>query len=518
MADANMRIIISAIDNASAELGKVKSALKGMSGASDDASKNTESLTKQFNGIVSSIAKVTAALYAVKKVWDFSKEGASFLAIQETARSLATSMGSNFDYIISSIQEASLGTISYYDAVQSASNAMMLGLGADAGKLANLMQIAALRGRAMGLDTTQAFSDMVRGIGRLSPLILDNLGVVIDAENRYKIYAESIGKTAAQLTSAEKKQALLNGVLEEGNQMLAEAGGLTVTYQTGIERASTKAKNALNSLKITLGEVIGSLFLTEDERKDLFAKEEKQLLISSNNWEEYTRGVGDAAAALNLIGYFGNETIFTLGALTEAEYVSALRWQGMADSANGLKEAFIDTSISLTESQQVVSDSIKTYGTFSNMLEQAWANSTLLSQAIQGMPSYKKIIIEIEYRIRGMAAEAARLYGQYYDWYSGSGGTQSGTGVNPNSGNIPVTKPKALGGAVRTGEPYLVGEVGPELFVPQDNGTIIPNNRLNAGGKNVTIHITYSPTVSTASESEVQWILKPMIQKALKEM
>lgn len=518
MADANMRIIITAIDNASAELGKVKSALGGVSGAGVEANKSAESLSKQFGGIVSSLAKVTAAVYAVKKAWDFSQEGAALVAIEETARSLASSMGSDFDHIISSIQKASLGTISYYDAVQSASNAMMLGLGADADKLANLMQIAALRGRAMGLTTTQAFSDMVRGIGRLSPLILDNLGVVVDAENRYKIYASAIGKTATELTSAEKKQALLNGVLEEGNKLLADAGGLAVTYSTGIERASAKAKDALNALKTNLGEVVGSLFLSEEERKVLFAKQEKQLFASSKSWEEYRSGVADAAMVLNLVTYFGNETIFTLGALTEAEYASAMRWQGMADAARGLKTAFIDTSISLSESQQAVSDSIKTYGTFTNMLEQAWANSDLLSQTIQGMPSYKKIVIEIEYRILGMAAEAARLYGQYYDWYLNSGGKQPGTGVNPNSGNIPVTKPRALGGAVRTGEPYLVGEVGPELFVPQDNGAIVPNNRLNAGGKNIAIHITYSPTISTASESEVQWVLKPMIQKALREM
>jgi len=60
--------------------------------------------------------------------------------------------------------------------------------------------------------------------------------------------------------------------------------------------------------------------------------------------------------------------------------------------------------------------------------------------------------------------------------------------------------------------------LGPELFVPQDNGTIIPNNKMsNVGGKNVTIQITYAPTISTASESELEWALKPMIQRALRE-
>ena len=40
-------------------------------------------------------------------------------------------------------------------------------------------------------------------------------------------------------------------------------------------------------------------------------------------------------------------------------------------------------------------------------------------------------------------------------------------------------KARALGGPVSGGEPYLVGERGPEIFVPRNSGTIIPNNRLN---------------------------------------
>ena len=37
---------------------------------------------------------------------------------------------------------------------------------------------------------------------------------------------------------------------------------------------------------------------------------------------------------------------------------------------------------------------------------------------------------------------------------------------------------KASGGPVRSRTPYLVGERGPELFVPQHAGTIIPNHEL----------------------------------------
>jgi phage-related minor tail protein len=37
---------------------------------------------------------------------------------------------------------------------------------------------------------------------------------------------------------------------------------------------------------------------------------------------------------------------------------------------------------------------------------------------------------------------------------------------------------KAVGGPVSGGTPYIVGERGPELFVPSNSGAIVPNNRL----------------------------------------
>lgn len=41
---------------------------------------------------------------------------------------------------------------------------------------------------------------------------------------------------------------------------------------------------------------------------------------------------------------------------------------------------------------------------------------------------------------------------------------------------------KALGGPVSAGQPYMIGEKGPEMFIPASAGNIIPNNML--GGRN----------------------------------
>ena len=61
--------------------------------------------------------------------------------------------------------------------------------------------------------------------------------------------------------------------------------------------------------------------------------------------------------------------------------------------------------------------------------------------------------------------------------------------------------PRAMGGPVSSGSPYLVGEEGPELFVPNASGTIVPNNKMGSGGGGaggVTINYNIASGVSRA--------------------
>jgi TP901 family phage tail tape measure protein len=49
---------------------------------------------------------------------------------------------------------------------------------------------------------------------------------------------------------------------------------------------------------------------------------------------------------------------------------------------------------------------------------------------------------------------------------------------------------RAEGGPVSSGSPYIVGERGPELFVPRYSGTIVPNHELGGGGQ--TVNMTFN--------------------------
>ena len=55
-----------------------------------------------------------------------------------------------------------------------------------------------------------------------------------------------------------------------------------------------------------------------------------------------------------------------------------------------------------------------------------------------------------------------------------------------------ILTPREKGGPVTAGRPYLVGEKGPELFVPGQSGGIVPNHGLAmAGGGETNVNITY---------------------------
>jgi lambda family phage tail tape measure protein len=63
--------------------------------------------------------------------------------------------------------------------------------------------------------------------------------------------------------------------------------------------------------------------------------------------------------------------------------------------------------------------------------------------------------------------------------------------IQAGAGALGVTIPGlATGGPAQKNKPYIVGEQGPELFVPQASGTVIPNNRLGDMGGQISAPVT----------------------------
>jgi tape measure domain-containing protein len=69
----------------------------------------------------------------------------------------------------------------------------------------------------------------------------------------------------------------------------------------------------------------------------------------------------------------------------------------------------------------------------------------------------------------------------------------SGAGIGSAGFSLPPLIPmRAAGGPVMAGSPYIVGERGPELFVPGRSGGIVPNDSLGMGSANVVVNVDAS--------------------------
>jgi hypothetical protein len=62
--------------------------------------------------------------------------------------------------------------------------------------------------------------------------------------------------------------------------------------------------------------------------------------------------------------------------------------------------------------------------------------------------------------------------------------------LKPGSKDLQEIPMLANGGLANANNPYIVGERGPELFVPSGNGRVIPNNKLGGGGGNIYINVS----------------------------
>ncbi len=82
---------------------------------------------------------------------------------------------------------------------------------------------------------------------------------------------------------------------------------------------------------------------------------------------------------------------------------------------------------------------------------------------------------------------------------------------------LPVGGARAAGGPVDAGTPYLVGEQGPELFVPSASGAIAPNSALTR--TQVTLNVTARDAQSfVKSESQIAAMLSRALARGQRNL
>lgn len=217
--------------------------------AKDQASKSFDEISKNSKKLEDSLKNVkkyswiaTTALAWLGAI--MVKQAMDIEPVRKSFDQLSQSIGESSDAMLKSLKEASKGAVSEYDLMLASNKAMKLWVAQNTEDMTQLMKIARLYGQQMWQDVTKSFDDIVTWLWRWSAMILDNLWIVVNQTEAQEKYAQSLWKTADQLTDAEKKQALVNATLEEWQKALDKFGEPAQTMQ---ERMS-ELKNSFTEI------------------------------------------------------------------------------------------------------------------------------------------------------------------------------------------------------------------------------------------------------------------------------
>ena len=261
----------------------------------DQTLKGAEKSVSNFGGAVKKIGGVIAAAFSVAAIASFAKEAVKLAAttegIQRGFRQIAE------PGLLDDLRKATAGTVSDMKLMQTAVQASNFEIPLN--KLAKLLEFASARAVQTGQSVEYLTESIILGIGRKSPLILDNLGISavklrevlkgsgVEMSNVGDI-AEAVGKIAGE--SLEK----MGGMAETAAVKMER---LTTSWQNFKQRIGEKITESPAFTKL-LDSLTQMLNLTEGKNYGTMARpqllEEQNKLLSQRNdldaqftaWEE----------------------------------------------------------------------------------------------------------------------------------------------------------------------------------------------------------------------------------------
>lgn len=159
---------------------------------------------------------------------------------------------------IDKARAASNGLIDNYTLETNAVMALRFGIVRTDKDYAKLVKTATLLARTTGQEVGQAVDDLTRGLARQSPMILDNLGIMVDVEATNKAAARALGKTVDKLSEAERKTAFFNAAMADAEKKTNGLKVATDGWAVSLGQAKVVATNLLDDI-IKLPENISAL-------------------------------------------------------------------------------------------------------------------------------------------------------------------------------------------------------------------------------------------------------------------
>ena len=250
MATKGLKVKVTAEDKATKKITK---GFGDIEHKSKSLSKSAAMVNRSFGGMTKLIAGAAGAwlsFQGVMKTKDMIVAGAQIQQTTDAFERLAGVAGVSSDKILRDLKALSGGAVSDFNLMQAAARSSLLGIGFE--DQTKLMEIARATSRATGQTVTKAFDDITLAVGRGSKMILDNLGIILSVEDANEAYAKQLGKTATNLTDAERKQAFMNATLKAGAVHVKNLGVESKSAAEELASTAAEMQNAFDNLKVNL--------------------------------------------------------------------------------------------------------------------------------------------------------------------------------------------------------------------------------------------------------------------------
>ena len=278
--------LTSATDTTAAATKRTTKAQDDYSIRGNKLARGNDALAKSFATLRSKMLLFTFAMslggrQVIQMVRDFAKVEAMSVAFD----TLSGGVG-NANIALTQLSNAVGGTMSRMDLLQTANNALILGVAKSSKEMNTMFGVAVKLGRAVGRTAKDSVDSLVTGIGRQSRMMLDNIGIIMNTEKAYAAYASKLGVTVESLNDTERRQAFLNATLEAAKEKADMLGDSVETLQSKLEKAGaswedlgvsfggfTRELVGLDTKITRSAEVFDILTKAMDENQDLTKKD-----------------------------------------------------------------------------------------------------------------------------------------------------------------------------------------------------------------------------------------------------
>jgi lambda family phage tail tape measure protein len=193
---------------------------RGASGLTGASARDFANEQQGLGGLVKLYATVAANTYAAMVAFNALKSAMDTTTMVEGMNQLGARSGIALGALSQNMVKAAGGAISLREAMEATTKGTAAGLSSK--QMMELTKVAKNASQALGVDMTDALSRLSRGITKLEPELLDELGLFTKIGPATDEYARKIGKAASQLTDFERRQAFANAVLKEGSDKFGD--------------------------------------------------------------------------------------------------------------------------------------------------------------------------------------------------------------------------------------------------------------------------------------------------------